>query len=98
MISVKGLTSKTFYPKCHILKIPFLTKFTFSKFHFSQNSHFQNSIFHKIHIVKISIFTKFTFFKHQIPGNFRLKSGVLTLFNTFGNVLLPPPVLEFPKA
>ena len=72
------------FDKIHVFKIPFFTKFTFSKPKFSQNSHFQNSIFHKIDIVKISMFTKFTFFKHQIPGNFRIKSGVLTLFNTFG--------------
>ena len=28
----------TFYPKIHILKIPIFTKFTFLKYHFSQNS------------------------------------------------------------
>ena len=44
------------------LKISFFTKFTFSKSHFSQNSHFQKLIFHKIHI-----------FKHQILTNFRMK-------------------------
>ena len=53
------------YPKIHILKISFFTKFTisifkssfftkitFSKYHFWQKSHFQNIIFHKIHIHK----------------------------------------------
>ena len=33
------------YPKIHILKISFFTKFTISKSHFSQNSHFVNLIF-----------------------------------------------------
>ena len=31
----------------------------------SQNSRFQNLIFHKIHLREISIFTKFTFLKHE---------------------------------
>ena len=39
----------TFYPKILKLKIPIVTKFTFLKPHFSQNSHFWNHIFHKIH-------------------------------------------------
>ena len=34
-------------PKSHVIR-----KFTFLKYHFSQNSHFQNLIFHKIHIFK----------------------------------------------
>ena len=38
-----------FYP-IYILKIPIFTKFTFHKYHFSQNSPFVNLIFHKIHI------------------------------------------------
>ena len=38
-----------FYPKIHIFKISFFAKFTFSKSHFSQNSHFQNLILRKIH-------------------------------------------------
>ena len=64
MISVKGLTSKTFYPKCHILKIHvfkilFFTKFTFSKPQFSQNSHFQSLIFYKLHIFKRQILVDF---------------------------------------
>ena len=46
------------------------TKFTFSKSHFWQNSHFQNLIFHKIHISEVSFLTKFTFFRHQILVNF----------------------------
>ena len=33
------------YPKIHIFNVSFLTKFTFSKFHFSQNSHFSNTKF-----------------------------------------------------
>ena len=37
------------YPKIHILKTSFLTKFTTSKSHFSQNSPFQSVIFPKIH-------------------------------------------------
>ena len=49
------------YPKIHILKISFFTKFTISKSHFSQNSHFQSVIFDRIHISKILFFTKFTF-------------------------------------
>ena len=53
------------YPKIHILKTSFFTKFTFSKSHYSQNSQFQSLICHKIHIFKVSFFTKFTFFKHQ---------------------------------
>ena len=47
-------------PKVHILKISLVTKFTFSKSYFPQNSYFQNLIFHKVHIFKISLFTKFT--------------------------------------
>ena len=43
-----------------------MTKFTFSKSHFPQNSHFQSLIFHKIHISQISFFTKFTFLKSQL--------------------------------
>ena len=35
------------YPKNIILKISIFTKFTFSKSHFSQNSHFQSLIFYK---------------------------------------------------
>ena len=35
----------TFYPKIHILKIPIFTRFTYLKYHFSQNSHFWNLIF-----------------------------------------------------
>ena len=55
------------------MKISFLTKFTFQKSQFSQNSHSQNLIFDKIHIffkknhnflkihvLKISFLTKFT--------------------------------------
>ena len=38
-------------------------KFTFSKSHFSQNSHFQSLLFHKIHIFEMSFFTKVTFFE-----------------------------------
>ena len=49
------------YPKIHILKLSFLTKFTILKSHFSQNSQYQNLIFHKIHIFKMWFFTKFTF-------------------------------------
>ena len=45
------------YPKIHILKMSFFTKFTFSNSHFYQNSHFQILIFDKIHIFKISFFT-----------------------------------------
>ena len=55
----------TIHPKIHILRISFLTKFTILKSHFSQNSHFQNLIFHKIHNFKISFFTKFTFSKYH---------------------------------
>ena len=53
----------TIYPKIHIVKFSLFTKFTFSKSHYSQNSHFQNIIFHKIHSFKISFFIKFTFSK-----------------------------------
>ena len=49
------------YTKIHILNIVIFTKFTFSKSHFSQNSHFENLIFDKIHI-------------NFHPGNFWLKS------------------------
>ena len=41
------------YPKIRILKISLFTKFTISGSHFTQNSHFQNLIFHKIHKFKI---------------------------------------------
>jgi len=76
------------YPKIHNFKISFFTKFTFSKAHFWQNSHFQSLIFDKIHIFKISCFTKFSFskshfsqnshiFNQQILGNFWIKSWFL---------------------
>ena len=51
------------HPKIHILKVAFLTKFTISKPHFSQNSHFQNRIFDKIHNFKVTFLTKFTISK-----------------------------------
>ena len=71
--------------KNHILKFSIFPKFTILKSHFSQNSHFQNLIFHKINFFKasfftkftyfkVSFFTKFTFFKHQILGNLWIKS------------------------
>ena len=50
----------------HIFKISFLTKFTFSKSHFSQNSHLQSLIFDKIHILKLT--SKI----HRIPGKLRI--------------------------
>ena len=62
------------YPKIHILKISFLTKFTFFKCDFSQKSHFQSVIFYKIHIFKVQNSTKFTIFKRQSLGNFWIKS------------------------
>ena len=68
-----GLTHNLIEVKIHIFKISFLTKFTISRYHFSQNSQFQNHIFHKIYIFKVSFFTKFTFFKHQFLGNFWTK-------------------------
>ena len=49
------------FHKIHILKISFLTKFTFLKSYFRQNSDSQSHIFHKIHIFRISYLTKFTF-------------------------------------
>ena len=44
----------TIYPKIHVLKLWFFTKFTIPKSHFWQNSQFQNLIFHKIHIFQTS--------------------------------------------
>ena len=53
------------YPKKSLF-----TKFTISKSHFfSQNSQFQNLIFHKIHNLKISFFTKFPILKSQFSQN-----------------------------
>ena len=57
------------YPKIHIIKPSFFTKFTISKSHFSQNSQFHNLIFHKIHNFKISFFTKFTISKSHFSQN-----------------------------
>ena len=51
------------WSKNHILKISILTKFTFSKSHFSQ-----------IHTFKVWFFTKFTFFKHQNLVNFWIET------------------------
>ena len=65
------------YPKIHIFKASFFTKFTFSKPYFSQNSQCQSLIFLKIHIFKVLFFTKFTLFKHQILGNFWIKRWFL---------------------
>ena len=58
------------YPKIHILKILFLTKFTFWKSQFWQNSHFEKFNFHKIHIFKEWFFTKFTFSKCDCSQKF----------------------------
>ena len=52
------------FHKIHISKISFFfTKFTFSKFHFSQNSHFQSLIFHRIHIFPKSNSKEFLYFR-----------------------------------
>ena len=42
------------FSKNYILNISIFTKFTISKSHFPQNSHFQSLIFHKIHIFQAS--------------------------------------------
>ena len=62
------------FHKIHIFKVAFLTKFTFSKSHFSQNSHCQSLILNKIHNFKDSFFTKFTFFKPQIYFSMNFES------------------------
>ena len=49
--------------KNHIQKISLFTKLTISKSHFSQNSHFQNLIFHNIHNFYDTFFSKNQIFK-----------------------------------
>ena len=62
------------FDKIHIFKISFFTKFTFSKFYFSQNSQFQSPTFHKIHMFKISFSTKFTILKYHFSQNSHFKN------------------------
>ena len=72
LLAKKGSTlgqKSSIYQEMNILKILLFTKFTISKSHFSQNSHFQSLIFHKIHIFKVSFFTKFTFLKSHFSQN-----------------------------
>ena len=47
-------------------KPQFIQKFTIWKSHFSQNSHFENLIFHKIHNFKVSLFDKIHIFQSVI--------------------------------
>ena len=61
--------NSSFYPKNHMLKFSIFPKFTMSKSHFSQNSHFQNFVFHKVHVFIISLLTKFTFLKCHFSQN-----------------------------
>ena len=42
------------FDRIHIFKVSFSTKSTFLESDFSQNSHFQNLIFHRIHIFQTS--------------------------------------------
>ena len=70
------------YPKIHIFKVSFLTKFTFSKSHFSKNSHFQSVIFDKIHIFKISFFTKFTFSNSHFSQNSHFQIPIFQTWNS----------------
>ena len=69
--------------KIHILKVPFLTKITFSKSHFWQNSHFQNLIFDKIHIFKISFLTKFTLSKSHFWKNSHFQNIIFHKIHIF---------------
>ena len=61
------------YPKIHILKISFFTKFANLKSHFSL-SHLWNLNFHKIHNSEISISTKITFLKSQFSQNSQFRN------------------------
>ena len=54
------LSKNPHFHEIHIFKISFFTKFTISKSHFSQNSHFQSLIFHKIHISYFSQNSRFS--------------------------------------
>jgi len=75
--------------KFHILKIPIFTKFTFQKFHFSQNSHFYNLNFNKILIFEISFITKFTFLKYQFSQNSHFWSIKIKGISEYKRVYLP---------
>ena len=59
---------------CKIKNSQCIQKFTFSKSPFSQNSHFQNLIFHKIHNFEISFSTKFIFLKSHFSQNSQFQS------------------------
>ena len=61
----------------------FVQKFTFSKSHFSQNSHFQGLIFQKIHIFKVAFFTKFTILKSHFSQNSHFKSVIFHKIHIF---------------
>ena len=65
----------------------FFQKFTFSKSHFTQNSHFPNIIFHKIHIYKISLFTKFTFSKSHFSKNSHFLKSQFSQNSQFLNLI-----------
>ena len=68
----------------HLCKNPqFVQKFTFWNSHFSQNSHFQNLIFHKIHIFKVQFFTKFTISKSNFSQNSHFQSLIFHKIHIF---------------
>ena len=50
---------------------------------FSQNSHFENIIFHEIHISKISFFMKFTFLKSHFSQNSHFENLILHKIHIF---------------
>ena len=76
------------YPEIHISKSHFLTKFAFSESHFSQNSHFENLIFHKIHIFKVSFFTKFAISKSHFSQNSHFQNLIFHKIHIFKHQIL----------
>ena len=60
------------FDKIHIFKTSFLTKFTFSKLHFSQNSHFINlDFFHEsFNFTSLCKNQKLEIFQNQIEFHF----------------------------
>ena len=82
------------FDRIHNFKIAFLTKFTFWKSNFSQNSHFpkshfwqksqfQNRIFDKIHSLKIAFFTKITISKSHFSQNSQFQNLIFRKCHIF---------------
>ena len=66
----------------------FIQKLPFWKYHFSQNSLFENIIFHKIHLWKISFFTKSTFSNSHFSQNSLFENIIIHKIRIFKHQIL----------